>query len=153
MAYNFSTGFVASTLANISGILAHGVIEVYSGPRPVSGDAATKGTLLGVITASGLPFEAGSPANGLLFETDAVEGVISKDPAQVWQFKALASGTAGWLRIKSNAVDTGGVSTTAVRIDGSIAAFGGDATIEGSTMLEVDKVYTINSCSINWGNM
>lgn len=150
MAYNYSTGFVNSTLADIASTLNNGVIEIYTGSRPTTADSPVKGTLLGIITAGGLPFTAGSPDNGLQFEANTTEKTITKSTAQVWQFKALETGTAGWLRIKANAVDAGGNSTTAIRLDGTIAAFGADASIEGSAQIDKDKIYTINSCIINW---
>lgn len=150
MAYKYSTGFVNEILAAIAAKLNNGCIEVYTGSPPTTADAPVKGTLLGIITSGGLEFTAGSPTNGLQFETNAADNTINKSASQVWQFKALDNGTAGWLRIKANAVDSGGNSTTALRIDGTIAAYGGDATIEGSALIEKDKIYIINSCSINW---
>lgn len=150
MAYKYSTGFIRKTLATIAIELNNGCIEVYTGSPPTTADSPVKGTLLGIITSGGLPFTAGSPTNGLQFEANAADNTINKSSSQVWQFKALDNGTAGWLRIKANAADDGGNSTTALRIDGTIAAYGGDATIEGSALIEKDKIYTINSCSINW---
>jgi hypothetical protein len=150
MAYNYSTGFINKTLESIAADLDGGCIEIYTGSRPTNADAPIKGTLLGIVTAGGLPFTAGNPANGLKFATVAADKTIDKDSTQVWQFKALETGVAGWLRLKANAVDAGGNSTDALRIDGSIAAFGGDATIEGSANIEKDKIYTLNKCTINW---
>ena len=150
MAYNYSTGFINKTLQAIATELNNGCIEVYTGSRPTNADSPVKGTLLGIITSGGLPFVAGSPANGLLFEASAADNTINKSTSQVWQFKALDSGVAGWLRIKSNAVDAGAQSTTALRIDGTIATYGGDATIEVNAQIDKDKIYTVNSCSINW---
>lgn len=150
MAYKYSTGFINKTLQSIATELNNGCIEVYTGSPPTTADSPVKGTLLGVITSGGLAFTAGSPINGLQFEANAADSSINKSASQVWQFKALDSGTAGWLRIKANVADAGGNSTTALRIDGTIAAYGGDATIEGSAQIDKDKIYTINSCSINW---
>jgi hypothetical protein len=150
MAYNYSSGFINATISGIATTLNNGVIEIYTGSRPTTADAPVKGTLLGIITSGGLPFTAGSPTNGLQFSVDTEIGTIEKSADQTWQFKALESGAAGWLRIKANAADTGANSITAIRIDGTIATYGGDATIEGSANIEKDKIYTINKCSINW---
>jgi hypothetical protein len=150
--FNYSTGFVSQSLAQIATLLNNGVIEVYSGSRPTTADSSIKGTLLGVITSSGLAFTAGSPTNGLQFETNATDGTINKSSTQTWQFTALATDTAGWLRIKANVVDAGGVSTELIRLDGTIAAYGGDAKISGAngSAVEFGKVYTIDSCTLNW---
>lgn len=150
MTYSYSTGLSNIVLEAVAAELNNGCIEIYTGAKPATADSPIKGTLLGVITSGALPFTAGSPDNGLQFEANATDKTINKSPSQVWQFKAIATGTAGWLRIKANAADLGGNSTTAIRIDGTIAAYGGDASIEGGGNVEKDKIYPINSCSISW---
>lgn len=111
-----STGF--------AGALANGVIHVYSGPQPVSADAAPTGTLLGTITKDAGAFSPGTATNGLTFATPA-SGAVTKSN-DVWKFIGLAAGTAGWFRHVGNATDDGSVSTTLPRLDGSIAAGAGD---------------------------
>lgn len=114
-----STGFAAT--------FANGVIEIYSGAQPLSADAAVSGTLLGTVSVDGGAFTAGNPANGLSF--DVAAGVASKAAAQNWKFTGVADGTAGWFRLKGNAADAGGASTTAARLDGSVGVSGADLNL------------------------
>lgn len=129
MALRFSTGLRNATIGIIgmAGALANGVIEIYTGAQPASANDPVTGTLLGTVTTNGAVFTPGSPTNGLTFAA-AANGAVAKS-ASNWQFSGLANGTAGWFRFKANAVDAGALSTTHVRLDGSIATSGGDMTI------------------------
>lgn len=118
-----TTGF-SSTFAN-------GVIEIYTGAQPASADAAVTGTLLGTVTLNSGAFTPGTATNGLTFAAPS-GGVVSK--SGVWSFNGVANGTAGWFRLKGNAVDAGGVSTTAPRLDGTVAVSGGDMAISNITI-------------------
>lgn len=113
-----TTGFAAT--------FANGVIEIYTGSQPASADAAVTGTLLGTVTLNSGAFTPGTATNGLTFAA-ASGGSVSK--SGVWSFNGVAAGTAGWFRLKGNAVDAGGASTTLPRLDGSIATSGGDMAI------------------------
>ena len=113
-----TTGFAAT--------FANGIIEVRTGAQPVSADAAATGTLLGTITLNSGAFTAGSPTNGLTFAA-ATGGSVSK--SGVWSFNGIAAGTAGWFRLKGNALDNDAVSTTLPRLDGSIAVSGADMAL------------------------
>jgi len=113
-----TTGF-ASTFAN-------GVIEIYSGAQPATADSAVTGTLLGTVTLNSGAFTPGVATNGLTFAA-ASGGAVSK--SGVWSFNGIAAGTAGWFRLKGNATDAGGVSTTLPRLDGSIAVSGADMNL------------------------
>lgn len=156
MAFSNSTGFrnaILNSAANGGGGFAEnfkdGIIEVYSGTRPAGSDSAVSGsTLLGTITLGGGAFVAGVATNGLNWDV-AADGGIDKPAGAVWQFTGIAAGVASWFRIKANAVDAGGSSTTAKRIDGSIASFGGDATLS-DTNIAVGKVYTASKCKFIW---
>ena len=129
MALRFSTALRNATIGTVgmAGALSTGVIEIYTGAQPATADGPVGGTLLGTVTLNGDPFTPGSATNGLTFAT-AADGAVAKS-ATTWRFNGLATGSAGWFRFKGNAVDAGGSSTTAVRLDGSIAASGGDLTI------------------------
>lgn len=105
---------------------ANGVIEIYTGAQPASADAAVTGTLLGTVTLNSGAFTPGSPTNGLTFAAP-VNGTVSK--SGTWSFDGVANGTAGWFRLKGNAADAGGVSTTLPRLDGTLAVSGGDMAI------------------------
>jgi hypothetical protein len=127
MTIKFSTG-LRNNLAGstgFAGTFANGVIEIYTGPQPLSADNPPTGTLLGYVTTDGLPFAAGSPTNGLTFDAPA-SGTVSKAAAATWKTTGIAQGTAGWFRLKGNAADAGAQSTTAVRMDGSIGTSGAD---------------------------
>ena len=123
-------------------ILQNGIIEIRSGSAP-GPDAAATGTLLGTITVSSGAFSAGSETNGLEFG-NASSGEIEKSSSETWSFEAIATGTAGHFRMKGNATDTGAVSTTLPRIEGSIATSGGDFNMT-TTSITSGYTYTVNS--------
>lgn len=129
MALRFSTALRNATIGTVgmAGALSTGVIEIYTGAQPATANDPVSGTLLGTVTTNGAAFTPGSATNGLTFAT-AADGAVAKE-ASNWQFTGLATGSAGWFRFKGNAVDAGGSSTTAIRLDGSIATSGGDMTI------------------------
>ena len=128
MTVRLSTG-TRTALAGTTGFAAlfeKGVIEVYTGSQPATADSAISGTLLGTMTVNSGAFTPGSPTNGLTF-TAAVAGVANK--LGVWSFTGVQIGTAGWFRLKANAVDAGVLSTTHARVDGSCAVSGGDLSL------------------------
>lgn len=130
MTIKLSTG-LRTALAGATGFgvtFNQGVIHIYSGPQPVTADAPVSGTLLGIVTQAAGPFAFGSPTNGLEFDA-AVDGTVSKNPAQEWKFKGIADGTAGWFRLMGNAADALGNSTTSPRLDGSIGTSGADLNL------------------------
>lgn len=113
-----STGFAAT--------FANGIIEIYTGTQPATADAAVAGTLLGTVTLASGAFTPGVATNGLTFAS-AANGAVSK--SGVWSFNGVAAGTAGWFRLKGNAVDAGALSTTLPRLDGSVATSGADLNL------------------------
>ncbi len=128
MTVRLSTG-ARTALAGTTGfgtLFANGVIEVYTGTQPATGDAAVTGTLLGTVTLASGAFTPGSPTNGLTFAA-AAAGAVSK--SGTWSFNGIAAGTAGWFRFKANAVDAGALSTALPRMDGSVAVSGADLNL------------------------
>ena len=105
-----------------------GVIYIYSGPQPLTADAAVTGTLLGIVTKDGAVFTFGSPTNGLSFAAPS-GGTVAKQPGDNWRFTGLTEGTAGWFRLMANTTDTLGISTTSARLDGSCGTSGADLNI------------------------
>ena len=99
MTFKLSTGVrnaQAGTLG-LAGALNGGCILVYSGPQPITADAAPTGVLLGRATLNGDPWVAGSPTNGLVLDAPANGGVL-KPASAVWKFIGLAAGTiGGWI--------------------------------------------------------
>jgi hypothetical protein len=139
-----STGLV-NNLVGATGFAAtfeRGIMEIYSGTQPASADAAPTGVLLGVVTLNSGAFTPGVVTNGLTFGAP-VDGVVSK--TGVWSFNAIATGTAGWFRLKANALDNNTLSTTLPRLDGSIAASGADLNFR--TDLAIGAPTTIDSFS------
>ncbi len=129
MTIRFSTGLRNAIAGNVGfvGALDYGIIEVRSGPQPLTADAAPTGTLLCVYTKDGAAFTPGETTNGLNLDPP-VNGVVQKS-SDNWKGVGLAAGNAGWFRFKANAADADGVSTTAVRMDGSVGASGADMNI------------------------
>lgn len=128
MTVRLSTG-LANLLCGTSGFAAvfeKGILEIRSGTQPASADAAATGTLLGTVTLASGEFTPGSPTNGLTFAEPA-GGSVSK--TGTWSLVGVAAGTAGWFRLKANALDNDALSTTLPRLDGSIAVSGGDMNL------------------------
>ena len=128
MTVRLSTG-LRTNLAGTTGFaatFANGVIEIRTGSQPVSADSAASGVLLGTVTLNSGAFTPDSPGNGLTFAA-AAGGAVSK--SGVWSFNGVEAGTAGWFRLKGNAVDTGGASSTLPRLDGSVATSGADLNL------------------------
>lgn len=109
-------------------------------PRPGVG-AAHNGyvvsSTLTTLTASYADMSGGvSPVNGLYFGQPS-GGMISKPTGQIWSFNGIAAGTAGWFRFIGSVADAGALITAApylVRLDGSIAVSGGDASLSNITI-------------------
>lgn len=129
MTIKASTGLRNHVLAagSLANALAGGRINIYSGVAPGTADAAVGGaTLLCSITLN-------SGATGIDMDTAAVNGVLSKAPAQVWSGVNAASGTAAWYRHVGPG-DTGNSSTTAPRLQGDIAISGADLNISNVSL-------------------
>jgi len=117
------TGFAAT--------FANGIIEIRTGTQPATADSAATGTLLGTVTLNSGAFTPGSATNGLTFAA-AAGGAVSK--SGIWSFNGVAAGTAGWFRLKGNALDDNLSSTTLPRLDGSIAVSGADMNLSNITI-------------------
>lgn len=102
-------------------------IDIYSGVRPATPDAAATGTKLARITAA-----AGARLH--LESAVSAAGVIPKEADEAWAATGLANGTAGYFRVVTDADDGAGVSTSAVRVDGTIATSGGDMNMTSTTI-------------------
>lgn len=152
MAIRFSTGLRNKLLDTDSfkGVFANGIIEIYTGAQPASSDNAPGATLLGVATLDAGAFVPGQAANGINWGT-AADGVMPKEPTENWKFNGIAAGTAGWFRVKANAVDDDSVSTTLPRCDGSIATAGADLNMS-NTAVVVGAPNTIDVLNIRLAN-
>src|SRR5262245_32952728 len=111
MAYTLSTGARNDAVDRHSTqIYDNAILEIRSGSAP-GPDAAATGTVLASIT---LPASAhGTPASG------------SVSLAGTWQdTSADAAGTAAHFRVRASG-DANGVSTTALRVEGTVTSTGG----------------------------
>lgn len=131
------------TNGGLRDILRNGVLRIYSGTQPATADAAFTGTQLLEFTVDGGVFAHGAAANGINWD-DAVLGVIDKAAAETWRATGLADGTAGYFRFCANPADTGLLSTTLSRIDGSVGTSGADMLVV-STAIVTSDIYFMNS--------
>jgi hypothetical protein len=110
-------------------------------PRPGVGaahNAYVVATTVTTLTATSGGNMAGgvNNANGLVLGLPAA-GVVSKSALQTWSFSGLAAGTAGWFRFVGSVADGGAALSAApwlVRMDGSVAASGGDMNLSNITI-------------------
>ena len=117
--------------------VANAMIQIRTGPQPLTADTAATGTLLGTVTVNA------DGVTGLTFDA-AVDGVISKAAAEVWKFTGVAAGTSGWFRVYPENGDPAILSTTEGRIDGNIATSGGDMNLS-SISVAVSSPHTIDT--------
>jgi len=142
--YNTSTAQTAADLAdaiNRNGIFSASVVGPAITIKPIPGaGAAYNGLALtstGGVTATyggGTVSGGVNSVNGLIFGNPAA-GVMGKPTTQIWSFNGIAAGTAGWFRFIGSVADAGGVSSTLVRMDGSIATSGGDMALSNISVL------------------
>jgi len=86
-----------------------------------------------------------SRSNGLQFGSVS-SGVLSKN-SDIWSGVAVANGTAGWFRFVANPTDSGGASTTSIRLDGSVGTVSADLIVT-STNIVSGATITVDSCSV-----
>lgn len=103
------------------------VLKIYAGMAPATADSALGGaTLLSTIsddaTGTGLTFD-GTPINGVLF----------KNPAQIWRGVNAASGTASFYRLQDIS-DDDSASTVNERVQGSVGVAGADLNISSVSL-------------------
>ena len=135
MAIKNSTGLRNAMLASGSAkaALDGGRINIYAGAAPATADDAVGGaTLLCAITLN-------STGTGILFDTAAVNGVLAKKPSETWSGSIVATGTATWYRHVA-AADDGTLSTTAPRLQGTVALIGADLNIDPNFISGQTKV-------------
>lgn len=123
MAEKFSTGDVQAAATALKTAYANGVIGIYGGTQPATAnDSEGAAPLLCLITLDAGAFTGGVATNGINFD-DPVDGVLSKEPLEVWKGLGLAAASTGttatWFRHYPNAYTTG-ASTSAARYDGAI---------------------------------
>lgn len=138
MAIKLSTGARTSLLgtSDFQGTFNLCFIDVYSGSQPSSADAAPTGTKLMTYSVNHDDVTGGTWAA-------ASAGAINKNSSEVWQAVGSVAGSAGYFRMRL-AADTGVLSTTEIRMDGSIASSGSDMNMT-DTAVTVGAIYTLDS--------
>jgi len=120
-----------------------GILEIYSGSEPTDPEDATTGTLLVQITDNSQAVGVGT---GVDMAATASAGVLTKDLGQVWSGVVSITGKAGYYRLVEYADRNGtggGSSTTALRVQGTIAEIGGDLNLVD------DDITATNTLTIN----
>ena len=152
MAYRMSTKLKNEMFNTIRSQLDQGVIYIYSGTQPANADAAPTGTHLGTVSVGAATWSYAVNTNGLNFAA-AANSILDKAGAETWQFKGLATGTAGWFRFVTGvtieddlALDAGAAHP---RIDGRIATSGAEMNLSSLSVV-VDAVTTIDTFRITW---
>ena len=145
MALLYSTGYRMGSLGSaasptgnpIQDLLASGEIKIYSGTAPATADAAVTGTLLAAINNGGA---------GTLF-AEPSSNAIAIAGGETWSIAAVATGTASYFRYVIKATDDGLLSTTQVRIQGTVGTSGADMII-GNTAIVSGATQTIDTFTL-----
>ena len=96
-----------------------GVIFIFSGTPPATADDALSGnTLLCTISND-------AAGTGITMAAAAASGVLGKNTSEIWRGQIVANGTATFYRFAAIA-DTGLLSTTDKRIQGTVGTVGAD---------------------------
>ena len=129
MALRLSTGAATKVLgtSSLKTLLTACFIDIFSGTQPTLPDDVPTGTKLVTLYSDGT-------TTGLGWGT-AAAGVLPQATGETWSGTVGTGGTAGWFRIRE-AGDAGtSSSTTAVRVDGSIATSGADMNLGSLTLV------------------
>ena len=127
MSQRMSTGLCNGLLltGSLKGLLSTMEVRIYAGTPPATADAdCTANTLLCTVKN----FNGGSPIAATFDTAVAAPGVLAKTPAETWSGVNAATGTATFYRTVNNA-DANTLSTTAVRIQGTVGVGGADMNV------------------------
>lgn len=135
-----STGLRNSILStgSLKAALAGGELRIYSGAVPADADASIGAAVLLSTIKNG--------SSGINFDAAAVAGVLNKAPGETWSGVNAASGAASFFR-HVLAADSGALSTTAVRIQGTVAVAGADMNLT-SVALSSGATQTVDFYSV-----
>lgn len=133
-----STGLATALMGNqgIDEALNLGFIKIYSGAVPAGADSALGGATL-LVTISNA-----SSGTGLTLG-DAANGAIGKTPGEVWSGVVVAAGAPSFYRWEMPG-DTGGSSTSEVRIQGTVGLAGADLNMTNAGGFSVGATETID---------
>ncbi|NDZ11486.1 hypothetical protein C7T35_01430 [Variovorax sp. WS11] len=100
-------------------------IRIYAGTVPADADASIGAATLLVTIKNGV--------SGITFEAAPSGGILEKNAAETWSGVNAATGTPTFYRHVLTA-DTGALSTTAPRYQGTVAVAGADMNLTSSTL-------------------
>lgn len=129
MAIKMSTGLRNQMLSgdSLKAIFDAGSeIRIYSGAVPSSADNS--------IGAATLLCTIKNGASGITFDTAAANGILLKNPAEVWEGNNVATGTATFYR-HVLAADDDAVSATAPRYQGTVGIVGADMNLTNTGLV------------------
>lgn len=117
------------TAGSLKDGLDGGVIRLYSGTPPASADDALPvgAGLLATISVDG-------SGTGVTFEAGPDAGLLLKTAAEVWEGTVDTTGEATWFRLVPSA-DADDSSTSALRIQGTVAVAGADMQITNTSLV------------------
>lgn len=96
-----------------------GVIRIYAGTMPATADADSSSlTVLCTISLD-------ATGTGLTWGSTVTAGILSKNTAEIWRGLIGTTGTATFFRNMAIS-DTGALSTTAKRVQGTVGLVGAD---------------------------
>jgi len=143
---------VKISTGSFSQVFKNGVIDIRTGVRPTSANDTEAGTLLLKLTKNGGAFVAGASANGI--NVGALTGTtLSRaiDPVtglpEIIRGLGLVTATAGHARWYANDYTTG-ASTSTPRMDGVVAASGGDVNLTTGTTITTGVASEVTSLSL-----
>ncbi len=173
MTFRYSTALRNAMAGGIgfAASLNHGVIDVYTGPQPLSADSPMTGTLLGTFTAEGSAFTAETQATGTIVITGGstsvatlTVGTFNIIPDGAVAYNTSTAQTASDLcdAINRNAIYTATVSSSTVTIKprpgvgaahngltvtstGSVTATYGGGTMSGGVAPVNGLIFTVAS--------
>jgi len=124
MAFKFSTGLRNGMMgaSGFKALMDNCFVDIYQGTEPATADAALGGaTLLCRLTVSG------DGTTGLTFGTPT-GAVLSKASAEAWSGTASNTGVGSFFRVVKTG-DTGDLSASALRVQGSVGTLGADMNL------------------------
>lgn len=125
-----STGLRDAMMAtgSFKSVMDNCVMRLYSGTVPATADAALGSAALVC------PVTDDATAGGLDFGSAAVDGVLSKDAAQIWRGLNVATATPTFYRLETS-VDDGTASTTQSRVQGTVGLAGADLNLSSTALI------------------
>lgn len=130
MAFKFSSELRRQqcVVGSLKSILDGGIVRVYSGPVPASADS-------GVLESNVTLCDITNGEEGLTFEATASNATLTKSLSEVWQGNNTENGVATFFRFIMP-TDSGLMSSTEVRIQGSVGGPSSDLTISNATLIK-----------------